>query len=340
MKTSCFVRFNPGYWLRQDGNRVILLGESSKEWNSEEWFLFIHPYHAMMFSFFEGRMPFERELENCAKFFNLPLNRMKEIVSLYLNNTKCVKIRQKNGNEIGFPKNVLMSCSKVENESGTAKFNPLNFKFSGNPDYDRLRLHFPINLNFELTMKCYADCRYCYANRQLRDQTLVSLDIIKKLIKEAKENGIYKFDINGGEVLLHPNIKEILRELIYNGYKPLVSTKMPVPPTMLDYLKSVGLKKFQMSLDATDENILKKMIGVQYGYIDKIYDTLKYAETIGLEIEINTVITKFNSEISVLERLIEKLSCFNNIRILRLSPYGYSIYKKKLRRTGSIKKSA
>lgn len=324
-----FVRLNPNYWLRQDGNRVILLGEKNDNWESQEWLSFIHPYHAIMFSFFKGELPFEKELENCATFFNLPINRTRQIVSQYLNNPNSIKIRQKDGETIGFPKNVLLSSySKFDNLLNTAKYSTSDFEINGTPDYNRLRLQFPININFELTMKCYADCCYCYANRQLRDRAMVSFDVIKNLIKEAKDNRAYKFDINGGEVLLHPNIKEILSELTRNGYMPLVSTKMPINHDMLNHLKDVGLKKFQISLDSIDENILKKMICVPSGYLEKIYNTINYAQSIGLEIEVNTVITRYNSESHILEQLIEKLSGFKNIHTLRLSPYGYSIYKK------------
>ena len=70
--------FNPEYHLRQDGNRVILFSDEEVSDRSEEWFSFIHPYHAMMLSFFDGQSNFQDEIEACASFFHLPFEKMKQ----------------------------------------------------------------------------------------------------------------------------------------------------------------------------------------------------------------------------------------------------------------------
>ena len=87
----------------------------------------------------------------------------------------------------------------------------------------------------ELTMKCYANCSYCYANRKLNDKSMLTLSEIKDVIRQAKKNGVYQIDINGGDVVLHPHIKEILQELVSCGYTPLVSTKTTLSKEMIDY---------------------------------------------------------------------------------------------------------
>lgn len=67
---------NPDYLLRQDGNRVILCSKRELCYGGEEWFTFIHPFQAMMLSFFNGENPLENEIANCARFFNIPFEKM------------------------------------------------------------------------------------------------------------------------------------------------------------------------------------------------------------------------------------------------------------------------
>ena len=62
-------QLNPDYLLRQDGNRVILYSKRELSYGGEDWFTFIHPFQAMMLSFFGGESPLENEIASCAHFF-------------------------------------------------------------------------------------------------------------------------------------------------------------------------------------------------------------------------------------------------------------------------------
>ncbi len=132
------ILFNPEYHLRQDGNRVILFSDDDVSDKSEEWFSFIHPYHAMMFSFFDGKNKSQDEIEACAQFFHLPLLKMKEIVAKFLNRGHWFTIRS-GKHFLNFPKNLL-----IQVETGTIKRkdypSPNSFSYSGDPDYNTLRL--------------------------------------------------------------------------------------------------------------------------------------------------------------------------------------------------------
>lgn len=92
-------------------------------------------------------------------------------------------------------------------------------------------------------MKCRTDCVYCYANKQAYKNDYLNTQVILNFIREAKRGGVLKMDINGGEVLLHPGIKEILRTLLECDYNPLVSTKIPINPEMANYIKSLGIHR-------------------------------------------------------------------------------------------------
>lgn len=321
------IIFNPEYHLRQDGNRVILFSDDDVSNTSEDWFSFIHPLHAMMFSFFNGQSDAESEIERCSRFFNLPLQKMKNIISCFLDKPHWNSIRS--GNQwINFPKNVLLS---VDAGSITRKelYSPTDFKYFGPPDYNTVRLNYPISINMELTMKCYANCIYCYANRDLKDKYMLSLYEIRRVIKEAKENGVYNIDINGGDVLIHPHIKEILHELADNGYTPLVSTKMVPSKDIIDYILSLKPHvRLQISLDSARPEILHKLIGVPLDYLSKMSEALEYLTNKKASTQINVVLTKYNSSIEDLKHLLDYLSTFKTVKAVRFNPCGYSLYKK------------
>lgn len=108
---------NPAYLLRQDGNRVILFYRDDIKSNGEEWFTFIHPFQACMLSFFKGKESFDKELEKCSQFFQIPFEKMRGIISPFINNPKWFAISQRDGHSICFPKNMLIEKKKAYSAS-------------------------------------------------------------------------------------------------------------------------------------------------------------------------------------------------------------------------------
>lgn len=316
---------NPAYLLRQDGNRVILFYRDDIGSNGEEWFTFIHPFQACMLSFFKGKESFDKELEKCSQFFQIPFEKMRGIISPFINNPKWFAISQRDGHSICFPKNML-----IEKKKGIQRqlYSVEDFSYIGQPDYHTHRLHYPVGINMELNMKCRTDCVYCYANKQAYKNDYLNTQVILNFIREAKRGGVLKMDINGGEVLLHPGIKEILRTLLECDYNPLVSTKIPINPEMANYIKSLGIHRIQLSLDSVDPVVLKAMLGVDMSYIKEIEATLNYLNRIHLRTDINVVLTKMNSNVTDFKALISFLSRYEVVKLVRVSPCGYSLYKK------------
>lgn len=67
-------------------------------------------------------------------------------------------------------------------------------------------------LRIVLTTKCNYRCRYCFAEGEKDKETRV-LDIekLKPILKIAKEFGINKIKLTGGEPLLYPKMEELLK---------------------------------------------------------------------------------------------------------------------------------
>lgn len=319
------VILNPSYLLRQDKMRVILVHQEYINDKGEEWFTFLHPLQAQMLSFFKGEESFEEELKQCAFFFHLSCETMSFLVRPFVNNEQWFCLPQKNGQNSYFPKNVLIT--KTADTIRHTVYTPEDFPYQGEPDFSDYRLEYPAVVNMELTMKCYVDCCYCYANRNLQDTKLLSQSEILTFIQDAKDHGVLQIDINGGEVLLHPYIKDILKKLTDCNYYPLISTKMPIAREMIDYIKSLGISLIQISLDSAHPQTLAKMIKAKPSYLESISRTLADLSEAHLHTDINVVLTKHNSTLEEVTDLLSFLSRFTAVKAVKFNPCGFSLYK-------------
>lgn len=321
---SNYLSFNPGYRLRQDGNRVVLFGEENSFYKTQEWFSFIHPYQAQLLSFFRGNDSIEIEIAKCAAFFKRSVDDIYSIIQPFVENINWFTYKLKDGSSYCFPKNVLIHTDK---QADYIRSNN-EFKFFGKPDCETNRLQFPININLELIMSCYTNCEYCYADRRsFNGLPHLSTKRILSLIDEARMENCFKFDINGGEVLLHKDIYTILYHLVSNGFSPLVSTKIPLERNSIIMLKEAGIKDFQISLDSYDDFVLMELLHVPKGYLQKIEKTLYEASILDVGVKINTVLTNKNCCPDDIEKLLNFLTRFSCVRGVRLNPVGMSLYK-------------
>lgn len=319
--------FNPSYHLRKDGNRVILFSEDEVPENSEEWFSFIHPFHAMMFSFMDGKTPYEEEIKKCATYFGVSFDAMEKIVAKYVDKRHWFTIAIPNEDCVNFPKNTIISVP-INSETRKEYYSVKDFPYKGKPDLKSNRLSYPININMELTMKCQTNCLYCYAKRNLNSKDTLTLPQIKNFIREAKEGGVYNIDVNGGDVLLHPQIREVLLELVSQGFMPLVSTKTTLDKDMIDYIVALKKVRLQISLDSANPITLRKLIGVPSDYIEKMSSALDYLSLIDFPVKVNVVLTRYNSSKEEIDLLLDYLSKYRAVKEIRFNPCGYSLYKK------------
>ena len=66
-------------------------------------------------------------------------------------------------------------------------------------------------LRIVLTTQCNYKCKYCFAEGEEDKQTrVIPLEKLKPILKKAKEFGIDKIKLTGGEPLLYPEMKELL----------------------------------------------------------------------------------------------------------------------------------
>lgn len=332
MNTNNIYILNPAYYLRNDVKRALIgtyetIDPKYKKYAYSDTVSIIHPVIAQMLSFFDG----ERTLRECigeiATYFQLSYEEIESIIRRYIENTNEFAINH-HGKHIGIPQNIL-----VRKDSGIHRelYTPQQFIINGTVDLESYRLYRPVNMLLELTLQCYTDCAYCYADRRKTSAEYLSLSKIIDIIREAKNLGIANLDINGGEVLLHPGCKEIFQELIANGYRSLISTKIPVSDDILTMLKNIGWENIQISLDSVNPDTLSKILHVDNKYMDKMNHTLQKIDELGFNWRVHSIITSQNSSVEKeIKPLINKLLTFKNLHEVTFSPAGYSLYKSEI----------
>ena len=84
-----------------------------------------------------------------------------------------------------------------------------------NMSEDQEKQTYPLNqIYFYLTEGCNLRCRHCWIAPKFQDKghsyPVLSLDLLKSIVDQAKPLGLSSLKLTGGEPLLHPEISEIL----------------------------------------------------------------------------------------------------------------------------------
>lgn len=318
---------NPAYHLRKEGNRVLLYTAQPGVDKAcpEDFWAFIHPLNARMLSFFNGEDAFDTVVEKAAGYLGLPCEDMAEILRKYIENEQPLRIG-KGAQSMVFPPYMV-----IEKKAGLdyRVYSPADFSYSGPVDLACKRLTVPESILLELTMQCYTDCVYCYANRKMRLNAPLPTERILALIREAKAWGVEDFDINGGEILLHPAYREVLAELKSQGYDPYVSTKIPLEDDVIRSLQDMGIQTIQISLDSVSVPTLRAHLQVKEAYKNRMDRALRRLEKAQMKVIVNSIVTSYNSNLAELKELIDYVAGFKNIGEITFTNATFSIYKTK-----------
>lgn len=277
-----------------------------------------------MLSVFDGKRTFAECLLILEQRFGLSQEELRPIVSRYIENKEWIGSEDDSKRFLAL-ENMLIPKGDYERiEYYTMEDFPMHEQI--NLGYHRN--YFPVSAFLELTMRCYTDCVYCYANRHTQYGRDLSTPEILDIIHQMKDIGVKDLGINGGEVLLHPDIKVILKELVQCGYYPLISTKYPVEQGMLEFLQKLGLVQIQISIDSINPETLSSTLGVGRDYFKRIKRTMELLDAMQFHWQTNTIFTKYNTDLErEVKPLFEYLTSFKHIRNIRSSEAGYSLYK-------------
>lgn len=159
---------------------------------------------------------------------------------------------------------------------------------------------------WNITTKCNQNCKYCHRFLGINDLTYEeNKEILNNLIKD----GVNNITWTGGEALLYPNLKELLKISKENGIKnKLITNGMVLAQNenmreILDYLDSLTLSLDTINDDTNEE------LGRGRNHFEEVKTILDYVKGKSLKVNINTVVSKKN--INEMEQLGEFLNNYN-----------------------------
>lgn len=315
--------FNSFYSLRNDIKRAVLCNSPSFKIPlhiaEDEVIIYIHPIFAIAFSFFNGDKTLKNVLIEMSSVLETPFEECLNFITPFIENSERIGVEYDNI-WFEFPKNIL-----IKNNNSTFSERNLNYQdyfIKEEIDLDTIRLfRSPSTISLLVNTVCATDCIYCYVDRRIKNNCKIPIERLKELIREAKKLQVIDFDIAGTEIFMYKHWKELIQELINNGYYPYLSTKLPISEESVITLKNIGIKHLQLSIDTLDpeeSKIINK--NKSDNYISKIFKTLKNLEKYNIFVVINAVITKYNSSFLGIKNLLDKLNEFSNIKKFTLNP--------------------
>jgi cyclic pyranopterin phosphate synthase len=156
------------------------------------------------------------------------------------------------------------------------------------------------DLRISVTDQCNFRCVYCMPAeifgpnfRFLQEDELLTLDEMVLIAESFAELGVEKIRITGGEPLLRKDLPSFIERLTkIQGIRDIALTTNGVHLVKFaKRLKEAGLQRVNVSLDALDDDIFKKMNGVGVG-VQPILKGIAAAKEAGLTVKVNMVVKK------------------------------------------------
>lgn len=112
-------------------------------------------------------------------------------------------------------------------------------------EYRKMNSYYaPIKIQIQLNTSCNFNCKMCYVSPELKDKSL-TLEELDLIFNKAKENGILRINLVGGEIFMRKDITEIVS--LAKKHRLLVSciTNGIIPGLHIEKFKSL-LNEFYM----------------------------------------------------------------------------------------------
>lgn len=322
MNIMNYVSLNPEYILKNDDGRALIITKDVLRAIEPVVESVIHPIHAMLLSFFDGKTIKDDAVRMACEVLDVEESTIINFVDTITDNQNSIGINITDTDILLFPKNTLITHQEpLDRERYPySMFEYEDFKVKT----DR---HFtPSRITFMVTTQCYTNCVYCYADRR-KDITLIPFERVKEIVDEARNIGVVSFDVIGGEFLMYKHWKELLLLLYQNNYFPFISTKVPIKKDDINYLKKIGVKDIQISLDTLVPKHSSLLLQVNEKYVDNIKNTIKLIDEYGISIQIHTIISSLNDSVYDMESILGFIRSLSHINSWKIDIAASTLYK-------------
>jgi len=169
------------------------------------------------------------------------------------------------------------------------------------------------DLRISVTDRCNFRCNYCMPKEifdnnyaYLPHSALLSFEEITRLARQFVAHGVQKIRLTGGEPLLRKNLERLIEQLARlrtPAGLPLdltLTTNGALLARKAQALKSAGLQRVTVSLDALDNDVFRRMNEVDFPVAD-VLEGIEAARAAGLgPIKINMVVKRGSNDHQIL----------------------------------------
>ena len=149
-----------------------------------------------------------------------------------------------------------------------------------------------VSLRITLTNRCNVNCLYCHHDGMVKSDEEMTADEIYKICKVAKNIGVRKIRLSGGEPLLKKDIVDTVKKISSLDFKDIsMTTNGILLEKYAEDLKNAGLDRVNVSLDTLDKETYE--IITRKDYLEDAKKGIIKAVEVGFyPVKINMVIMK------------------------------------------------
>ena len=173
-------------------------------------------------------------------------------------------------------------------------------------------------IDLNLNNACNLRCEYCFTEspKGVRVKDRLSVETIRSIADQADELGYFEFDLQGGELLLRPDILFETLEAIRpeRFYMYLTTNGYYMDEAMAKKLADYQVSRVSVSVDSMDEATHDKIRGRKDSW-RRAMEALKHVKNAGMDPYLNITMGHYNAFDPAFEELI-KYSKDNNYKTL------------------------
>ena len=161
-----------------------------------------------------------------------------------------------------------------------------------NADFDQA----PFTIAWEITRACAFACKHCRANAQhTPDPRELTTEEAYNLIDRLADFGSPILIFTGGDPMMRRDLFDLIAYATQKGLRCSLTPTATALPTIerLSKARQAGIRRIALSLDAPDPEVHDEFRQVK-GSWQRTMQILKNAQSIGLSVQVNTTVSRFN----------------------------------------------
>ncbi len=138
---------------------------------------------------------------------------------------------------------------------------------------------------FSITPECQSKCEFCYASKFHRPgDSLLTLEQIESIWRQAKELGAFSSCLLGGEPLLHPQFMDIIALLEPKKHIITFTTNaIDLTESIVKEVKRLGVFLINISVNSLDPEINNRLRGYE-GHLDKVMQAIELCKRHNMDV--------------------------------------------------------